>query len=432
MIFMTEALSNFLILCVAVVTVLLLHAYLVMCEIGLVKIRYGDFSTEVLDRLKKRRGVAVLIEQADQTGRVVRFSKTLCTVGLGLLLVPLVGDWFRLIDTTAVPNRWWLVLISFCVAVSVHFFLAEILPRGLAMKDPIQSIVRSYRVLQVFKCITYPALFLFRRFKALLFRRFGLELEDELNPLDVDVQIRALGEDSTHLTPVARRIVDRAIQMRDLVVHDVLLPRNQVVVYDLNESLPTNLGRMKRAGHTRFPLCRDNLDDCLGILHIKDIFRSTAAETLIDPLEMKRPIAVFELETPLEEALQRMLRAKFHMALVSDQFGGVLGVITLEGILEELVGDIQDEFDSEEAPIVALRSPGVFRISGLTPLHELEEQFNLQIDNDEVSTFGGLITAELGCIPKRGERLSAYGLQIEITDVDDRRIISTLVTTTGN
>jgi magnesium and cobalt transporter len=134
----------------------------------------------------------------------------------------------------------------------------------------------------------------------------------------------------------------------------------------------------------------------------------------------------------LEEALQRMLRAKFHMALVSDQFGGVLGVITLEGILEELVGDIQDEFDSEEAPIVALRSPGVFRISGLTPLHELEEQFNLQIDNDEVSTFGGLITAELGCIPKRGERLSAYGLQIEITDVDDRRIISTLVTTAGN
>jgi magnesium and cobalt transporter len=74
----------------------------------------------------------------------------------------------------------------------------------------------------------------------------------------------------------------------------------------------------------------------------------------------------------------------------------------------------------------------VFRISGLTPLHELEEQFNLQIDNDEVSTFGGLITAELGCIPKRGERLSTYGLQIEITDVDDRRIISTLVTTAGN
>ena len=157
---------------------------------------------------------------------------------------------------------------------------------------------------------------LFRRFKAVFFRRLGLDLNDEHNPLDVDVQIRAMGEDSANLSPVVRKIVDRTMQMQELVLHDVLQPRSQVIIYDLDEDLLTNLRRMKQAGHTRFPLCRGDLDDCIGIIHIKDIFRWEGKVTDLNPLDLKRTIAVFPLETPLEEALQRMLRAKFHMAMV--------------------------------------------------------------------------------------------------------------------
>ena len=424
---MSENLFNLFALLWAVASVLFLHACLVMCEIGLVKIRYGGITNESLVLLKKRRRLAALIDSADLTGRVVRFSKTICTVGLGLLLVPLVREGFNVANFANTPDQWLLVLISFGLAVLTHFFIAEILPRGLAIKDPVRSIIRSYRVLVAFKVISFPALFFFRRFKALLFRHFGLSLNDELNPLDLDVQIRALGEDSSDLSPVARRIVDRAIQMQDLTVYDVLLPRNEVLIYDLNEDISKNLDRMKLAGHTRFPICKSGLDECLGIIHIKDIFRGFDNDSAINPLLIKRKTAVFAVETPLEEALQRMLRAKFHMALVADQFGGVLGVVTLESILEQLVGDIQDEFDSEEALIVALRTPGTYTISGSTPLHDLEARLNLRIDNDEVSTFGGLITCELGCIPKRGDQLTACGLEIKITDVDDRRVISTYV-----
>lgn len=420
-------LFNLLSLLWAVATVLFLHACLVMCEIGLVRIRYGGINNESLILLKKRRRLAALIDSADLTGRVVRFSKTICTVGLGLLLVPLVRESFNLANYVNIPDQWLLILISFGLAVLTHFFIAEILPRGLAMKDPVRSILRTYRVLVAFKVISFPALFFFRRFKALLFRHFGLSLNDEPNPLDLDVQIRALGEDSSDLSPIARRIVDRAIQMQDLTLHDVLLPRNEVLIYDLNEDISKNLNRMKLAGHTRFPICRSSLDECLGIIHIKDIFRGFDNDAAINPSLIKRKTAVFEVETSLEEALQRMLRAKLHMALVADQFGGVLGVVTLESILEQLVGDIQDEFDSEEALIVALPTSGTYNISGSVSLHDLEAQLNVQIDNDDVSTFGGLITRELGCIPKRGEQLTAYGLEIKITDVDDRRVISTCV-----
>jgi CBS domain containing-hemolysin-like protein len=415
----------------SVAILLVLHALLEMCEISLVKFRYGRVDDKEWEGLKRHRGIAYLMENGDQTGRVVRFSKTLCTVAVGLLLMAVVSDFFGLFESGKMPDRWLVVLMSFLGAVSVHFFFAEIFPRGLAMKDPVKGILCSYRVLLVFQIITMPAMLFFRGLKRMLFRRLGVDVQDELNPLDLDVQIRALGEDSHDLSPVVRKIVNRALQMRELVVQDVLLPRSQVVICDLEETFEANLKIMKQAGHTRFPLCRGNLDDCIGILHIKDIFRCGEALADLDPVKLKRNVAMFELETPLEEALERMLRAKFHMALAVDEFGGIVGVVTFESILEELVGEIQDEFDTEEDEIRELRAPNTYRILGLTPIHDVEQALALEIGNDEVSTFGGLITGELGRIPARGDTLTLEGMRITIDEVDERRVIATRVVREG-
>jgi len=425
---MSELWLSFLLSFGAVALMLLLHAFLVVFEISVVKLRYGEVDEEEVTALKSRPAIAKFLDNGDVTGRLVRFSKTSCTVAVGLLLLPLVSDLFELVQPTLAPDRWLVVLLSFILAVLAHFFFAEIFPRGIAMKNPAGGIRRSYKVLVAFQIVTLPAMLFFRRLKELLYRRLGVDVEDELNPLDVDVQIRAMGEESGELSPLVRQILERTLQMRELVVQDILLPRSQVVIYDLEESFSENLERMKQAGHTRFPLCRGDLDDCVGILHIKDIFRLREALDAVDPLKLKRNVAVFSVETHLEEALQRMLRAKFHMALAVDEFGGAVGVITLESILEELVGEIQDEFDSEEDQIVPLEErPGRFRISGLTPIHDIEEQLKIEIENEEVSTFGGLITAEMGRIPNAGDSLEAYGLRIAVTDVNERRVIATEV-----
>ena len=138
----------------SVVILLVLHALLEMCEISLVKFRYGGVDDQELEGLKRHRGIAYLMENGDQTGRVVRFSKTLCTVAVGLLLMAVVSDFFGLFESGEMPDRWLVVLMSFLGAVSVHFFFAEIFPRGLAMKDPVKGILCSYRVLLVFQIIT--------------------------------------------------------------------------------------------------------------------------------------------------------------------------------------------------------------------------------------------------------------------------------------
>jgi len=304
--------------------------------------------------------------------------------------------------------------------------LAELLPRALAIRGPEKILRVTGSMVAVCLVLLLPNLWLIGRIKEKVYRALRLNLENDLNPLDIEVQLRAMGEDHVVLSPVVRNIIDKAIQMPDLDVSDILLPRNQVNWIDLHESPKESLAMARKTGHTRFPLCEGDLDRCLGIIHIKDIFRDPAPDERIDLRKIRRPIASLNLEDKLMEALQKLLGLKVHMALVLDEFGGAVGVVTLERILEELVGEIQDEFDMEDEEIVAL---GInrFRVDGLTPIHELEERLKVNFERDDISTFSGLITAELGRIPEKDEKLIYERLEIVVTEVDEKRIIATEV-----
>ncbi|NCG08199.1 MAG: CBS domain-containing protein [Verrucomicrobia bacterium] len=399
---------------------LFMHALLVMGETGLISVRYGKLARADLEALRKHRGIARVLSEGDRAGGALRFGKVLCLLALGMQVCILALGF----SVQGEGLSWVSLFLAGLPIVFLFYVVGYYLPQALALRCPVVTLRLSAPLLVSLKLLLLPLRFL--SIKEFIFKRIGVDGVAP-DPMDMAVQLRALGLNNTRLSPVVCSIVSRSIQMQDLVVHDVLLPRNEVVIYDLNEDLATNLGRMKGAGHTRYPLCRGDLDDCLGIIHIKDIFRSKTGELAMEPDVLMRPTGSFLLETPLEEALQRMLRTKFHMGLVYDSFGGALGVVTLERILEELVGDIQDEFDSEEERIEALREPGCYQISGLAPMHDVEMRLGLETGNDEVSTFGGFVTGELGRIPKAGEQLTVHGLQIEIVRVDERRILTTRV-----
>ena len=249
-----------------------LHACLVMCEISLVKFRYASDQQTAIHNVKKIAGIARLIEHGDQVARVVRFGKVICLAITSLVWIP-NGTAFLAHHLSVDGNTAGIFFLSFMFSIMLYFYFAEIVPRGIAMRDAQAALLRSYHVFNLFYGLSWPCMLIFRCLKKLFYDRIGVAPEDELNPLDFDVQIRAMGEDSHELSNGIRRIVNRAIQMQELVVHDVLLPRNQVVFYDLDQSYEKNLDRMQLAGHTRYPLCYGSLDQCIGIIHIKDIFR---------------------------------------------------------------------------------------------------------------------------------------------------------------
>jgi CBS domain containing-hemolysin-like protein len=257
-----------------------------------------------------------------------------------------------------------------------------------------------------------------------VWRLWSGEALPDLDSLDLETQIELLRKESPEMSMVAQLILKNTLMMRELVVADVLLPRNQVKYFDLNLSLEDNLKIARESGHTRFPLCYGDLDRCLGLIHIKDIFRYPGDLTRMDLRRLKRNMIRIDSEEPLESALTKLLSHRMHMALVIDEFHGTEGVLTLERILEQLVGEIRDEFDADEEVLIKsdLKNDEAI-VSGLTPLHEIESIFDTHLDAEEVSTIGGLVTSELGRIPETGECVQIENLAIEITGVDETRIL---------
>nr|WP_246456590.1 hemolysin family protein [Ruficoccus amylovorans] len=407
---------------------LFINAMLVVCEISMVKLRYSLLDDEEMERLRKSRRVALLLDRGGQIAQVLRFGVLLTTVGLGLVLVPtiffLIGkiEWF-----SVQPGKILLIFFTFVLTVSLTSIFGFLVPRAIAMAHPKDSLRFSSWFILGFVTLVSPWSRLLRKVAGLILQPFQLKLKEDFNVLDYEVQIRALGEEDITLSPRIRNLLRNALRIRDLEVSDVLLPRNQVKYMDITLPVDENLAMGRESGHTRFPLCEEDLDHCIGLIHIKDIFRRKGQ--ISDLLRIRRHMPAFSQSDPLENAMETMLQQKFHMAVVKDEFGGTLGLITLEGILEVLVGDIQDEFDVNEAAMVRPMGKEAFHVDGLTPLHDLEEALNIDVGDTEVSTFGGWITDELGRMPDAGEsfEIDEPPLEVTILEVDEKRILSATV-----
>lgn len=425
MIFLNTILSENLVEIIGIPLVLSLNALLVACEFSLIKIRFSHFNTELRDRVEEHKRIGPMLASGDRTIRVLRFSLTGCLVLYALFSYPL----FELLLNNLELSLYGIttplsMVLAFILAVSLHHLVGELIPRALGLAYPMQSLKIGTPLILVLGWLTRPIRRVIFALVNYIWRIWHQEPLPDLDSLDLETQIELLQKESPEMSQVAQLILKNTMMMRELVVEDVLLPRNQIKYFDLNLPLSDNLMMAKETGHTRFPLCYGDMDHCLGLVHIKDIFRYKGDLEKLDLRRIKRNMIRIDIGEPLESALTKFLAHRMHMALVIDEFRGTEGVITLERILEQLVGDIRDEFDADEEVLIRPEiDSGETVVSGLTPLHEIEAKFAVDFDNEEVSTIGGLVTSELGRIPEVGTEVFITGLRIEITEVDDTRVI---------
>lgn len=389
----------------------------------LLSLRYRLLVEGDRDAWLKARSVRWVTARAKGLPRVLRLVQGGAYMGFGVLMYVAV----RWVFGAGAEVSGVRVLGALGVALAAHYIGIFVLSRLLAVMRPRQVLTYTAWLVLAFDGLLRPLFWVLGRIEGALLKGHE-ELEAGiLDSLDAAVQIRAMAREEVTLKPVLRNILNNALRMRDLEVSDILLPRAQVQYFDINAPLEENLRKARQTGHTRFPLCDGDLDRCIGLVHIKDLFRHEG-DGDIDLRRMRRNMLSLSVDDPIDEALQRLLLRKMHMARVTDEFGGTVGVVTLESILEELVGDIQDEFDAEESLI---RQLGLnrYRISGLAPVHEVEQTLGVSFEDEEASTFGGLITAQMGRIPDQGERLriEETRLEIWIDEVDEKRVISTVV-----
>jgi magnesium and cobalt transporter len=226
----------------------------------------------------------------------------------------------------------------------------------------------------------------------------------------------------------ALSIIEGALNVSEMQVRDIMIPRAQVDFIDINEPIDTFIPRVMATAHSRFPVIDQNRDDVIGILLAKDLLRHYAGDEEFNVREMLRP-AVFVPEAKRLNVLLREFRAsRNHMALVVDEYGGVSGLVTIEDVLEQIVGDIEDEYDFDEASDNIIPEPGGrFRVKALTQIADFNAAFSSQFPDEATDTVGGMVIAHLGRLPKRGETVIIEGLRFQVLRADSRRVYTLLV-----
>ncbi len=226
----------------------------------------------------------------------------------------------------------------------------------------------------------------------------------------------------------ALSIIEGALTVSEMQVRDIMIPRAQMDVIDINEPIAQFISSVISTAHSRFPVIGENRDDVIGVLLAKDLLRHYAGEEEFNVREMLRP-AVFVPESKRLNVLLREFRAsRNHMAIVVDEYGGVSGLVTIEDVLEQIVGDIEDEYDFDEASDnILLESSGRYRVKALTQIADFNAAFNCAFSDAEYDTVGGMVIAHLGRLPKRGEMLSIENFRIQVLRADSRRVYTLIV-----
>jgi magnesium and cobalt transporter len=221
------------------------------------------------------------------------------------------------------------------------------------------------------------------------------------------------------------RMMEGAIAVSDMTVGDVMISRSQMVSLPADTRFLDLMRMVVESGHSRFPVHGEDRDEVLGVLLAKDLLRGVVSDNGPSSIhELLRPALLIPASKPLDVLLREFRQSRNHMAIVIDEHGGVAGLITIEDVLEQIVGEIDDEHDEAADPdaLIAAQTDGQFVVDALTPIEDFNERFGADFDDDEYDTIGGLVTAAIGHLPEAGEELSLGRFVFRVAGADARRV----------
>ncbi len=237
------------------------------------------------------------------------------------------------------------------------------------------------------------------------------------------IEVLHSAHDRNLLDADALSMIEGVLQVSELQARDIMVPRSQMDVIDVNDSPDKFIPFVIHTAHSRFPVTSGNKDDVIGILLAKDLLRYYAGEEEFDVREMLRPAVFIPESKPLNVLLKEFRKNRNHIAIVVDEYGGVAGLVTIEVVLEQIVGDIEDEYDFDEVDDnIVQEKGGQFRVKAVTEIEDFNEKFGTDFSDDEFDTIGGLVLKRFGRVPKRGEQVTMEGFTFKILRADSRRL----------
>jgi CBS domain containing-hemolysin-like protein len=318
--------------------------------------------------------------------------------------------------------------LAFIIAITIFSLFSLAIPHAWAKYAGEKILSRTYKLLIFLAVIVWPFLYVFRLYDGLVRRLSGVaqatpeeqqeeKQEEFLNGLE---QRRTEGV----LDKEEQEMIESVLELSETTVDEIMTPRTDIVAVEVNSDLQTVLDTIKTAGHTRVPVYEDNIDNIVGLIYAKDLLAEIGKNPADFKLRDKMRQAYFVPETkPLRVLLHEFQDQKQHIAIVLDEYGGTAGIVTLEDILEELVGEIADEYEKNPPEPIKEVDQNTIEVDARTYVDDLNNQFALNIPEDEdYDTIGGFVFSRLGYIPKTGEKFDYDNLKFTITSAEPRRI----------
>jgi len=399
-----------------------LNGMFVAAEFSFVKVRPTRLAQLVDEGNKMAKTAQCCVKDIDAYLSVCQLGITVSSLGLGWLGEPVVAKLLEpLMFLLGITSPAAIHSISFVIAFSLvtfmHVVFGELVPKSLAIQRAETVILWLAKPMRFFYFIFYPGVIIFNGTANRILKLFGVEPASDHEESHSEEELQMLVQESYqggHMDKEEWRLLQNVFDFEDKVVRDVMVPRPEVVFLNLTKALKENIDIAKKSGHTRFPLCEGDRDNVLGLIHIKDLFSLEADDGLND---VRRNIMLVPEGMPLDQLLHNFQQQHQHMALVVDEYGGTAGIITMENILEELVGEIQDEFDHEQ-PQILVEDEKTYLVDGRLLLDEAAETFNLPVgDEEEYDTLAGYMFGRLGKKPRVGDTVELDGFKLEVAEM---------------
>lgn len=409
-----------------------LNGFFVAAEFAIVKIRDTQLQPIINEGKRRAKVARTILHNLDPALSACQLGITLASLGLGWVGEPVfkgllqpVLEWLRI--TSPEVRHQIAVVVGFAAITFLHIVVGEQAPKFLAIKQPLPVTLWVAQPLHWFYKISYPFIWVLNHSSIWLLKRVGIEAASESEMVHSREELRLLfsaAQEHSGGTSLGRAVVLNALDLSRREAREVMQPRPQVQVLDTEATIAECLDIAEKTRFSRFPLCEEgDIDRTIGVVHFKDLFAMRLkARKGADLISVARKIIYVPPSCRLERLLQLLLDRRLHLSIVVDEYGGTLGLVTLENILEELVGQIQDEFD-QERPLIE-KTGDEWKIEGTLPLHELSELVgqNLEEAEEDVSTTSGFVTHRLGGFPKRGDTLRLGDFELRVEQMDGTKV----------
>ncbi|MFK7767943.1 MAG: hemolysin family protein [Mariniblastus sp.] len=420
----STALNPYLMLLIAAVLVAL-NGFFVAAEFALVKIRVSQVDKLVADKKVFAKPAKWLTQRLDHSLSCCQLGITMASLALGYVGEPafahLIEPYFHYIGVTSeFWVRFWGFALSFSVVTSLHLVIGEQAPKIFAIRKPEDMVRWCAPLMVVFYYMLFPFMYVLQWATDLILGMLGLGGGSGHDSPHTEEEIRALLREAHihgNLTDSEDRLLHNIFEFDDLVCRLVMVPRGEVQILDANLPFPEQLKIAKTTKHTRYPLCDGSLDSLLGVVHMKDLLGIDEATTDFDLRDvMREPVKVPE-NLPISRVLKRIQNTHQLLTFVVDEYGTIIGICTLENVLEKIIGPVDDEFDAVDEPSIRRLGKGQFMILGSTPISEVEKAVGLNLDDLDVDTVAGVLMTRLGKMPEVADKVEFDGCSAEILEV---------------